>query len=233
MKYRFYFEEYTNQTNSFRVWWSTEATNNEYTVPKSVYNCNDPTTPAENCTHVLKSQFQARDILRGCMVSGDPSACGDENTIATMYGGKFRLTYAAFHCHAPACMLGELWNRDTGELICRNVPEYGEGLEPMDEKVRSSFACLKNRFRSHYHSRATWLEFLPACGDPRRKGSPVPQFFTLIRTSHQLSTAIRQTGIGGSWHFGKCELPTCQPPFEQSPRSFALLPLRSSTTMHM
>jgi hypothetical protein len=30
MKYRFYFEEYDNKTmNSFRVWWSTEATNNE------------------------------------------------------------------------------------------------------------------------------------------------------------------------------------------------------------
>lgn len=25
MKYRFYFEECTNQLNGFRVWWSTEA----------------------------------------------------------------------------------------------------------------------------------------------------------------------------------------------------------------
>lgn len=29
MKYRFYYEDFANQTNSFRVWWSTEATNNE------------------------------------------------------------------------------------------------------------------------------------------------------------------------------------------------------------
>lgn len=29
LKYRFYFNDYTNQSNLFRVWWSTEATNNE------------------------------------------------------------------------------------------------------------------------------------------------------------------------------------------------------------
>jgi hypothetical protein len=30
-------------------------------------------------------------------------------------GGWFALIYAAFHCHAPACISGELWNDDTGE----------------------------------------------------------------------------------------------------------------------
>ena len=111
MKYRFYFEEYTGQQNSFRVWWSTEATNNEYDIPRSPYNCLDPSTPAENCTHTIRSQFQARDLLgsgSGCMVSGDPNACGDVSRIESEYGGYFRLTYAAFHCHAPACMTGEL-----------------------------------------------------------------------------------------------------------------------------
>jgi hypothetical protein len=38
-KYRFYFEDYTNQHDAFRVWWSTEATNNEYLLcTKFVYN---------------------------------------------------------------------------------------------------------------------------------------------------------------------------------------------------
>ena len=44
------------------------------------------------------------------------------------------MTYAAFHCHAPACIKGELWDMDTGKLICRNVAEYGTGLSPSDEK---------------------------------------------------------------------------------------------------
>ena len=30
LRYRFYFEEYGTQVNTFRVWWSTEAYNNEY-----------------------------------------------------------------------------------------------------------------------------------------------------------------------------------------------------------
>ena len=29
------------------------------------------------------------------------------------------------HCHAPSCLSMELWNRDTGKIICRNVPTYG------------------------------------------------------------------------------------------------------------
>ena len=71
-------------------------------------------------------------LLR-CMVSGDPAACGNVTKIETEYGGKFQLIYAAFHCHAPACMSGELWSADTNELICRNTPIYGSGTKPMDE----------------------------------------------------------------------------------------------------
>jgi len=87
---------------------------------------------------VIKSQFKGRDLFgpSGCMVGGDKNACGDTGLIQSKYGGKFRLTYAAFHCHAPACMKGELWNMDTGELVCRNTPVYGDGdgTDPMNEK---------------------------------------------------------------------------------------------------
>jgi len=140
MKYRFYFEDYTAQkvksVNSFRVWWATEAMNNEYDVPKSKANCLDPTTPAEDCVHTIRSQFQGRDLLSlgaGCMASSDPAACANVSLIESEYGGNFRLTYAAFHCHAPACMSGELWNRDTGELICRNDALYGTGSGALNE----------------------------------------------------------------------------------------------------
>jgi hypothetical protein len=71
-------------------------------------------------------------------VGGDPAACGDVSKIENEYGGYFQLTYAAFHCHAPACIKGELYNADTGELICRNTAQYGTGLTPSDEKVRCS-----------------------------------------------------------------------------------------------
>ena len=76
---------------------NVQATNNEYDVPKSSANCQHPDTPKQDCTHVIKSQFKARDLITGgsgCMVSGDPNACGDVNRIETQYGGLFKLTYS-------------------------------------------------------------------------------------------------------------------------------------------
>eukprot|EP01051_Picozoa_sp_SAG22_P015692 SAG22_NODE_2088_length_3030_cov_7.531900_3_plen_75_part_00 len=35
------------------------------------------------------------------------------------------LVYASCHCHAPACLSCELWNADTGKLICRQTPVVG------------------------------------------------------------------------------------------------------------
>ena len=112
--------------------------NNEYDVPKSEADCLDPSTPAEDCVYTIKSEFQGKDILSqgfGCMVHGDAAACLNVTTIAQRDGGKFKLVYAAAHCHAPACMGLELWNRDTGKLICKNEPIIGKGVKPVhDEK---------------------------------------------------------------------------------------------------
>ena len=85
--------------NLFRTWWSTEATNNEYDVPKSTANCLDPTTPASSCIHEIKSQFQAKDMISGahggggsqCMVSGDAAACANVTLIQERDNGQFQL----------------------------------------------------------------------------------------------------------------------------------------------
>lgn len=78
------------------------------------------------------------------MVSGDAAACGDVDLIEKRDDGFFRLMYAAGHCHAPACMSIELWNADTGELICRNVPIYGNRcgrLAGIPARTRSPGRC--------------------------------------------------------------------------------------------
>ena len=151
LKYRFYFEDgdgggppdsgrgaaaattaarhTARPRNLFRVWWSTEATNNEYSVPKSAAACGDPATPPSECVHTIRSRFTGRDMLdvgRGCMVVGDASACANVSRIEAG-GGAFALTYAAAHCHAPACLSMELWDADSGELVCRNEPTLGTG----------------------------------------------------------------------------------------------------------
>ena len=137
LRYRFYYEDYTNQSNLYRVWWSTEATNNEYDVPKSEANCSDPTTDPELCVHQLVSEFKGRDMLStgaGCMTQPSTGACIDTNRIAAKYNGYFKLMYAAAHCHAPSCMSLELWDTDRNLLICRNEAVYGNGTEPMNEQ---------------------------------------------------------------------------------------------------
>lgn len=113
------------------MWWSTEATNNEYSVPKSPADCDDPATTPELCTHQIASHFSGEDMLnlgRGCMVRGDAAACADVERIR-QHGGSFKLLYAAAHCHAPACLLMELWDTDTQTLLCRNEPTYGQGTD--------------------------------------------------------------------------------------------------------
>merc|ERR1711972_1137086 len=139
MKYRFYFEEYSTQANTFRVWWSTEATNNEYDVPQSSADCLDPKTPERDCEHVIHSKFHGVDLLStgsGCMEHNDPNMCGNMTRIRDEDGGKFQLIYAGPHCHAPACKSMELWNDDTGELLCNVTADfYGDaecvlGLPP-------------------------------------------------------------------------------------------------------
>ena len=149
LKYRFYHEDATveeddstamapSHRNVYRVWWSTEATNNEYDVPKSQAACDDAATPAELCVHTIRSQFHGADMLSlgsGCMVHGDPNGCINASLIAERDGGHFDLLYAGAHCHSPACISVELWNNDTGELLCRNAPTYGNGSSAVHDEV--------------------------------------------------------------------------------------------------
>ena len=46
---------------------------------------------------------------------------------------KISLVHASGHCYGPACISMELYNADTGELICAVHPILGTGDEPMNE----------------------------------------------------------------------------------------------------
>ena len=39
------------------------------------------------------------------------------------------LIYAGGHCHAPSCISMELYNADTGKLLCRQSPVSGKSDE--------------------------------------------------------------------------------------------------------
>ena len=46
------------------------------------------------------------------------------------------LIYAGGHCHAPSCISMELYNADTGKLLCRHSPVYGESDKVCSLRLR-------------------------------------------------------------------------------------------------
>ena len=65
--------------------------------------------------------FQVKDMLVDCDMRKGDSCTGN----STAYDG-IHLIYAGGHCHAPSCISMELFNADTGKLLCRHDPVYGQ-----------------------------------------------------------------------------------------------------------
>lgn len=69
-------------------------------------------TPVENCTQTITGTWK-------------PLAAG----------GNVHMVKAHFHCHAPTCIKVEMWNNDTGKLLCReNTVVGGKGTLPGPSK---------------------------------------------------------------------------------------------------
>ena len=68
----------------------------------------------------MVSWVENHDCRTVAQDSGDP---GDYMRWQDTRGVE--LIYAGGHCHAPTCISMELWNNDTGELLCRNIATYG------------------------------------------------------------------------------------------------------------
>jgi hypothetical protein len=116
LKFRFYFQNYTTQKRMVRAYYQTEAYSGEYDVPKCL-----PGTPPEECIHSITARWQVKDMV-------------DHRYIGNSKG--FELIYAGPHCHAPMCIDVELYNSDTGDLICHVDSIRGKGNSSVgyDEK---------------------------------------------------------------------------------------------------
>lgn len=162
LKFRFWFQEFAGHTNLERFYYQTEAYAGEYDVPK----CEDG-TPPEDCIHSITAHFQGRDMI-------------DNNRIGNNKG--FKLIYLAPHCHAPTCIDMELYNQDTGDLICHVNGDLGKGtnakydeegyiklnpclfgedeglLKPHLFKWDTNFTSIKrnNNTNAHYGEMASW-----------------------------------------------------------------------------
>lgn len=125
LKFRFWFEEYNpaKHTNLIRLYYQTEAWATEYDVPPCPAG-----TPPEMCEHQITAHFTPRDMIKDhCSVRSDASCTGTATK-------GIELIYAGAHCHAPSCISLELYNGDTGELICRQLPVFGQSDKIYDEE---------------------------------------------------------------------------------------------------
>jgi hypothetical protein len=100
-----------------RLYWQTEAHAGEYDIPP----CQTPP-----CVHMISSRWKVSDMMQDCVMK-DASWCtglGSKN--ATLTQGV-KLVYVGPHCHAPSCLSMELYNADTGRLLCHVEPILGSG----------------------------------------------------------------------------------------------------------
>jgi hypothetical protein len=127
-KWRFYFTDFdeAKQTPTVHLEW--QLGHIEYDVPVAA-----PGTPPEDMIHELSSAFNTRDMMMyshpNCDVVTEPY-CVDANKVTSKGIG---LIMAGGHCHAPACLSLELYNADTGALVCRVTPVHGKSDDPMNE----------------------------------------------------------------------------------------------------
>jgi hypothetical protein len=102
-KFRFYFQEYNaaHHINAYSIhcMLGIGGSVTEYDVPQCA-----PGTPTENCTHEISG-------------------------VVTLPGKNVRFVAAHYHCHAPTCLRMEIYNNNTGELICREDPYHGRGAD--------------------------------------------------------------------------------------------------------
>ena len=74
--------------------------------------------------HEITARWKVSDMIDQCDVRTGGVCAGN----TTGFDG-INLIYAGGHCHAPSCISMELFNADTGKLLCQHNPVYGKSHE--------------------------------------------------------------------------------------------------------
>jgi len=148
MKVRIWYQEYIPSTPTalashqqlYRMYHSIAG---EYDTVKQTPEHTRKDVNASNI-QVNEFKFQVKDMVRFGNIR--------TNTFDTPYPTKnqtgIKLLYLNGHCHAAACIQFDLYNDDTGELLCRQQGRAGHTLKPdsdtrFDEKAYIAlYPCL-------------------------------------------------------------------------------------------
>jgi hypothetical protein len=160
-----------------RVYWQTEAFAGEY----DIVQC-EPGTPKSQCVQVITSKWKVRDFLHDCSLD-DPAYCTGKGSTNDRETAGIKLIYAGPHCHASTCLSMELYNADTGKLLCSVEPIYGQTDQVYDER---GFLAI------------------PPClwSDDPTDGLMKPEFLTLNTTLLSIkrnNNTLPHTGEMASW----------------------------------
>ena len=191
LKFRFYFQEYqpavaseeggqrvirqaASHASLVRLYHQTESNAGEYDVPQC-----PPGTPIDQCIHVITAQWKVRDMMIDCEMR-DASWCTGKNSSNAM---GIKLIYAAPHCHAGTCLSMELYNADTGRLLCSVRPQLGRDSS-------------KRYQEEHY------LAIPPCLWSEHQDGLPQPELLSMDTTLLSIkrnNSTIPHTGEMASW----------------------------------
>jgi len=203
-KIRVYFADYEPTENgpafdnTFYLFWETEEWQTEYDVPQA-----EAGTLPEDKVNRLTTTFTARDIFGGWgtdwACAQTPAECLERRrncSYITAFDcgagpglgelppdGRFRLLFATMHAHL-GFLRGTLVNKDSGEVLCQSVPEYGAADAAHDEEgyVVSILPCLWN-----------------AGGDPSLPPPPVLNLDTTLLSIAEYNSSSHHYGVMALW----------------------------------
>ena len=136
MKFRFWFQEYIPDNNTHsashynlpRIYQQTEANAGEYDIPPAF------SLPNETAIVGYSSNWPLNKLTPGTTCSGNCPDGDDCDCVHEIHyrwiespSKPMRLIYAGGHCHAPSCISMILYRNDTGEILCEQIPVYGQG----------------------------------------------------------------------------------------------------------
>merc|ERR1711964_173560 len=126
----------------------------------------------------ITAHFQTHEGVAPCNPRTSPHCAGPE-----VMSSGINLVYASCHCHAPSCLSCELWNADTGKLICRQVPVYG------------SSAAVGENSTNKYDEKG-YIAIPPCLFGPEEEGLEAPHY---LKYDQNLTAIKRNNNTYAHW----------------------------------
>ena len=130
LKWRYYFQEYTPASES-RPASHKHLHHQVFLIDNSVNDYEEDNVKyGDESIGKITAKLQAKDMgledLHNPTTDGAPPVPSNITRITPLVMTP--------HCHGPSCIRQEIWNSDTGEILCNMTASYGDGGEVFNER---------------------------------------------------------------------------------------------------